>query len=74
MEKKLEVGQKINLLKINSNKGHKKKINYLNSKIEKYKSTQRGLTSIIFQRKGKSTFFEKRICSFKIVRQNGNET
>ena len=67
--KKLEVGQKINLLKINSNKAIKK-INYLNSKIENIRALK-GTNFNYFSEEGKSTFFEKEFVVSKLSDRMG---
>ena len=55
--KKLDIGQKINLLKINSDKTLKK-INYINSKIENIRVIK-GTNFDYFSQDGKKIFFEK---------------
>ena len=67
--KKLEVGQKINLLKINSNKAIKK-INYLNSKIENIR-VLKGTNFNYFSEEGKSSFFEKEFVVSKLSDRMG---
>ncbi len=67
--KKLEVGQKINLLKINSNKAIKK-INYLNSKIENIR-VLKGTNFNYFSEEGKAFFFEKEFVVSKLSDRMG---
>ena len=67
--KKLEVGQKINLSKINSNKAIKK-INYLNSKIENIR-VLKGTNFNYFSEEGKSTFSEKEFVVSKLSDRMG---
>ena len=67
--KKLEVGQKINLSKINSNKAIKK-INYLNSKIENIR-VLKGTNFNYFSEKGKAFFFEKEFVVSKLSDRMG---
>ena len=55
--KKLDIGQKINLLKINSDKTLKK-LNYINSKIENIRVIK-GTNFDYFSQDGKKIFFEK---------------
>ena len=67
--KKLEVGQKINLLKINSNKAIKK-INYLNTKIENIR-VLKGTNFNYFSEEGKAFFFEKEFVVSKLSDRMG---
>ena len=67
--KKLEVGQKINLLKINSNKAIKK-INYLNTKIENIR-VLKGTNFNYFSEEGKASFFEKEFVVSKLSDRMG---
>ena len=67
--KKLEVGQNINLLKINSNKAIKK-INYLNTKIENIR-VLKGTNFNYFSEEGKAFFFEKEFVVSKLSDRMG---
>ena len=67
--KKLEVGHKINLLKINSNKAIKK-INYLNTKIENIR-VLKGTNFNYFSEEGKAFFFEKEFVVSKLSDRMG---
>ena len=67
--KKLEVGQNINLLKINSNKAIKK-INYLNTKIENIR-VLKGTNFNYFSEEGKAFFFEKEFVVSKLADRMG---
>ena len=67
--KKLEAGQKINLLKINSNKAIKK-INYLNNKIENIR-VLRGTNFNYFSEEGKVSFFKKEFVVSKLSDRMG---
>ena len=67
--KKLANGQKINILKINSNQ-NKKKINYLNSKIENIRVIK-GTNFNYFSEKGKKIFFEKEFMVSKLSDRMG---
>jgi biotin-dependent carboxylase-like uncharacterized protein len=67
--KKLDSGQKINLLKINSDKTLKK-INYLNSKIENIRVIK-GTNFDYFSDKGKKIFFEKEFVVSKLSDRMG---
>tara|TARA_S200000501_G_scaffold222045_1_gene208234 strand:+ start:295 stop:1236 length:942 start_codon:yes stop_codon:yes gene_type:complete len=67
--KKLENGQKINLLKINSNKAIKK-INYLNNKIENIR-VLKGTNFDYFSEEGKISFFEKEFVVSKLSDRMG---
>ena len=63
--KKLENDQKIKISKINENI-NKKKINYLNSKIENIRIIK-GTNFDYFSDEGKKIFLEKEYHSFKII-------
>jgi biotin-dependent carboxylase-like uncharacterized protein len=67
--KKLANGQKINILKINSNQ-NKKKINYLNSRIENIRVIK-GTNFNYFSEKGKKIFFEKEFIVSKLSDRMG---
>ena len=67
--KKLEVGQNINLLKINSNKAIKK-INYLNTKIENIR-VLKGTNFNYFSEEGKKDFLEKEFIVSKLSDRMG---
>ena len=67
--KKLENGQKINLLKINSNK-EIKKINYFNTKIENIRVIK-GTNFNYFSEEGKISFFEKEFVVSKLSDRMG---
>jgi len=67
--KKLENGQKINILKINSDKG-KKKTNYINSKVENIRVIK-GPNFDYFSEEGKKIFFEKEFCVSKLLDRMG---
>jgi len=67
--KKLANGQKINILKISSNQ-NKKKINYLNSKIENIRVIK-GTNFNYFSEKGKKIFFEKEFMVSKLSDRMG---
>ena len=67
--KKLENGQKINILKINSDKG-KKKTNYINSKVENIRVIK-GPNFDYFSEEGKKIFFEKEFSVSKLLDRMG---
>jgi biotin-dependent carboxylase-like uncharacterized protein len=67
--KKLDNGQKINIFKFNSNL-EKKKINYINSKIENIRVIK-GTNFDYFSEKGKNDFFEKEFIVSKLVDRMG---
>ena len=67
--KKLEIDQKINLLNINQNLNDKK-LNYLNTKIEKIRVIK-GTNFEFFSNHGKQTFFEKEFTVSKLSDRMG---
>ena len=67
--KKLENGQKINILKINSDQG-KKKTNYINSKVENIRVIK-GPNFDYFSEEGKKIFFEKEFFVSKLLDRMG---
>jgi len=67
--KKLEINQKINILKISSIL-RKKKLNYINSKIEKIRVIK-GTNFEFFSNHGKQTFFEKEFTVSKLSDRMG---
>ena len=67
--KKLENGQKINILKINSDLS-KKKINYINSKVENIRVIK-GPNFDYFSEEGKKIFFEKEFTVSKLSDRMG---
>ena len=67
--KKLDSGQKINLLKINSDKTLKK-VNYINSKIENIRVIK-GTNFDYFSDEGKKIFFEKKFVVSKLSDRMG---
>ena len=67
--KKLDIGQKINLLKINSDKTLKK-INYINSKIENIRVIK-GTNFDYFSQDGKKIFFKKEFVVSKLSDRMG---
>tara|TARA_B100001175_G_scaffold270597_1_gene242895 strand:+ start:680 stop:1624 length:945 start_codon:yes stop_codon:yes gene_type:complete len=67
--KKLEINQKIDITKINLNK-EKKKINYLNSKVENIRVIK-GTNFDYFSDKGKQIFFEKEFIVSKLSDRMG---
>jgi biotin-dependent carboxylase-like uncharacterized protein len=67
--KKLENSQKINILKINSNQT-KKKLNYVNKKIEKIRVIK-GTNFDYFSEHGKKVFFEKEFTVTKLSDRMG---
>ena len=67
--KKLETGQKINLIKINSNKDIKK-TNYINSKIENIRVIK-GTNFYYFSEEGKKIFYEKEFTVSKLSDRMG---
>ena len=67
--KKLENGQKINILKINSDSS-KKKINYINSKVENIRVIK-GPNFDYFSEEGKKIFFEKEFTVSKLSDRMG---
>jgi biotin-dependent carboxylase-like uncharacterized protein len=67
--KKLENGKKINILKINSNQ-EKKKINYINTRIENIRVIK-GTNFDYFSEEGKKIFFEKEFIVSKLSDRMG---
>jgi biotin-dependent carboxylase-like uncharacterized protein len=67
--KKLQNGQKINILKINSNQV-KKKLNYINTKIEKIR-VLKGTNFNYFSDEAKKIFFEKEFIVSKLTDRMG---
>jgi len=67
--KKLEVGQKINISKINKNLSHKS-LNYINTKIENIRVIK-GTNFDYFSEKGKNTFFENEFIVSKLSDRMG---
>ena len=63
--KKLDMGQKINISKINLNQ-EKKKINYFNSKVENIRVIK-GTNFNYFSEEGIKNFFEKRLFMCKNI-------
>ena len=60
MVKKLEINQKINNLKINENLNNKKKLNYINTKIENIRVIK-GTNFEYFSEEGKKIFLKKNL-------------